>query len=290
MTESNELVPIKAGREMTVADLRDQVNMIRDAMKSVMVENTHFGKIPGCGDKQALLQPGAHKLGLMFNLAPEYRIDVNHLADDHREYEVVCLLTRRSDGLFIGQGVGVCSTRESKYRFRWDNTGEIVPKEYWKERNKELIGGNEFVPRKVDGNWLIFQRIDHDNPADYYNTVKKIAKKRAYNDAILTATAASDIFVPDDDLPDNFIHPDEPAAEKKTVQQPQAKQKPAGNGKVASEKQRKMISAVLGNAGIGKAMFENKFGPLDELPIGTVDEALHWIKDYEPDNTPAWED
>lgn len=40
-------------------------------------------------------------------------------------------------------------------------------------------------------------RVEHDNPADYYNTCLKMAKKRALVDAILTATAASDIFTQD---------------------------------------------------------------------------------------------
>jgi hypothetical protein len=39
--------------------------------------------------------------------------------------------------------------------------------------------------------------VEHDNPADYYNTVLKIGKKRAQVDGILTVTAASDIFTQD---------------------------------------------------------------------------------------------
>ena len=41
------------------------------------------------------------------------------------------------------------------------------------------------------------QRVEYDNPADYYNTALKMAKKRAHVDAILTATAASDCFTQD---------------------------------------------------------------------------------------------
>jgi hypothetical protein len=46
-------------------------------------------------------------------------------------------------------------------------------------------------------------KVEHDNPADYYNTVLKMAKKRAHVDAVLTATAASDIFTQDvEDMPE----------------------------------------------------------------------------------------
>ena len=39
--------------------------------------------------------------------------------------------------------------------------------------------------------------METDNPADHYNTVFKMAKKRALVDAVLTTTAASDIFTQD---------------------------------------------------------------------------------------------
>ena len=65
-------------------------------------------------------------------------------------------------------------------------------------------------------------RIEHDNPADYYNTVLKMAKKRAHVDAVLTATAASDIFTQDiEDMPeviDVTPKPAKPANPKKPKQ------------------------------------------------------------------------
>jgi len=277
----NELAIIQPGQEMTVDGLKQQVRVIQEAMKSVMVKDTHYGTIPGCGDKPALLQPGAHKLGLLFNLAPEYRIETDNLPGGHREYEVVCVLTRRSDGLFVGQGVGVCSTLESKYRYRWENTGVEVPRNYWETRDQDLIGGPTFVPRKNNGKWMIFQRVEHDNPADYYNTVKKIAKKRAYNDAILTATGASDIFVPDDDTAPEYMSPDEKAVDDNgsngSVDKPRRRSKRDG---LATEAQRKMIYAKLKNAGIDISEFEEQFGALDELPFSEVNGALKWIENH----------
>ena len=56
--------------------------------------------------------------------------------------------------------------------------------------------------QKVDGvwRWVKYKSGDkQENPdiADVYNTVLKMAKKRAHIDAILTATGASDIFTQD---------------------------------------------------------------------------------------------
>ena len=82
-----------------------------------------------------------------------------------------------------------------------------MPRAYWDVRQEdpakaqELIGGKGFSVKKVDGQgWMIArggEKVEHDNPADHYNTVLKMAKKRALVDAVLTSTAASDIFTQD---------------------------------------------------------------------------------------------
>ena len=64
-----------------------------------------------------------------------------------------------------------------------------------------MIGGKGFTVKKVDGQgWMVAkggEKVETDNPADHYNTVLKMAKKRALVDAVLTTTAASDIFTQD---------------------------------------------------------------------------------------------
>lgn len=191
---------------MSPDTLLKQIMLIQDVMKSVMQENVHYGKIPGCGDKPTLLKPGAEKLCLTFRLAPEFEITATNMANGHREYEIVCNLKSIVSGDFIASGVGCCSTMESKYRYRTENTGKPVPKEYWDTRDSSLLGGHVYSAKKVGKEWKIFHKVDHDNPADYYNTVKKMAKKRALVDAILSATAASDIFTQDvEELAENGV-------------------------------------------------------------------------------------
>jgi hypothetical protein len=99
---------------------------------------------------------------------------------------------------------------ETKWRYRNaepEITDKPVPKEYWELKKKDvakaldMIGGKGFSTKKVDGNWMIAKmtggKVEYDNPADYYNTCWKMAKKRALVDAVLTVTAASDIFTQD---------------------------------------------------------------------------------------------
>ena len=194
---------------LTVEQVLGQVALIQRIMTAAMKEGEHYGRIPGCGDRPTLLKPGAEKLCLLFRLAPAYEVDERQLERGHREYRVQVTLTSIATQATIGQGVGSCSTMENKYRFRAgaaEVTDRAVPRVYWEVRQEdpakaqELIGGKGFSTRKVDGMWMIArggEKIETDNPADGYNTVLKMAKKRALVDAILTATAASDIFTQD---------------------------------------------------------------------------------------------
>lgn len=210
-----------------------QVAIIQDVMHGVMKLDEHYGTIPGT-NKPSLYKAGAEKLSLTFRLRPEYQISKTDLSGGHREYEIVCTLYHIPTGQSVGQGVGAATTMEGKYRFRpgpVELTGKPVPKEYWTERDIKLLGGKGFVPKKNDsGQWEIARKgesVEHDNPADYYNTVLKMAKKRAHVDAILTATAASDIFTQDvEDMPEVIPGANgegKPEAKKPPIKEPQKK-------------------------------------------------------------------
>lgn len=220
-----------------------QVNLVQDIMKKVMKSGEHYGIIPGC-EKPSLYKPGAEKLGFTFRLAPEYDVTTIDWPNGHREYQVKCRLRHIPTGMIVGEGVASCTTLEGKYRYRGGEkipTDQPVPKEYWNLKNagkmaeaKQLIGGDGWGVGKDDDRWVICEvgeKAEHDNPADYYNTCEKMAKKRAHVDAILTATAASDIFTQDiEDMPEVIPGAKEAAAkqdkkqsEKPPVKPPQAK-------------------------------------------------------------------
>jgi hypothetical protein len=203
--------------------LRRQVTDIQHLMSDLMQDGEHYGVIPGTGDKPSLLKPGAEKLCFAFRLEPRYEVTRREIERDdvpagHREYEVLCTLYHIESGKRFGQGVGLCSTMESKYRYRKDDraTGVSVPQTYWDNRQTSILRSaldqaDVDVPddasigtTKENGSWQISIRTKSENPdiADVYNTVLKMAKKRAHVDAVLTATAASDIFTQDvEDMP-----------------------------------------------------------------------------------------
>lgn len=211
---SNEVMIRETPGELSVDDVKNQVAKVHDLMKSLMHEGEHYGKIPGT-DKPTLLKAGAEKLNFTFRLTPEFAITRADLPAGHREYEIVCTLRHMASGAVVAQGVGSCSTMESKYRYRKEyaeSEAGPIPAGYWdlpkegKAREKLLsdtYGAGRYRAKKVDGSWRVLKiegdggRIENPDIADVYNTVLKMAKKRALVDATITACAASDIFTQD---------------------------------------------------------------------------------------------
>lgn len=175
---------VKQEQSLTIRQVTDRVNLVHEVLKKVMKKGTHFGKVPGCGDKLVLLKPGADVLAMTFRLVPQFKVERSDLADGHREFDVTCSMFT-PDGELLGQGVGSASTMEKKYRYRRDAKG---------------------------------QKIENEDIADVYNTVLKIAKKRAHIDATLTVTGAADLFTQD------LIEEDDAAEKKPPVSMPVEKQ------------------------------------------------------------------
>lgn len=220
----------RASEPLGVEEILSQVNLIQSVMHRVMKDGEHYGTIPGCGDKKTLLQPGAQKLTMTFRLGPEYTIQEVDLVRGHKEYRVICTLKSIQSGTFVGQGVGCCSSMESKYR--WRGGARKCPK----------CGKETIIKGKAEygGGWLCFgkkggcgakwgdgateiesqniEKVENDNPADTFNTVLKMAKKRAFVDATITATAASDIFT--QDIGDDEAEEPAPEPEAKPAKQP----------------------------------------------------------------------
>lgn len=172
--ESTQLAVVASPEQQGALEVRAQVNQIQYLMQSVLREGEHYGVVPGTGKnaKPTLFQSGAEKIAYMFKLVPRYEVSRTDYQGGHREYEVTCTLSARESGEVMGYGVGLCSTLESKYRYR-----------------SKWVNGAK-------------QRYDNPDIADVYNTVLKMAKKRAFVDAVKSTTAASDIFTQDvEDMP-----------------------------------------------------------------------------------------
>jgi hypothetical protein len=92
-------------------------------------------------------------------------------------------------GIFCGEGVGTASSAETKYQWRravCDDEYNATP-----EDRRRIA----YKPGKNNSFYTIAQV--RTEPEDVDNTILKMAKKRALIDAVLTVTAASDIFTQD---------------------------------------------------------------------------------------------
>jgi hypothetical protein len=157
---------------------------------------------------------------MTFGFAPTFKVERTDLPNGHREYHVTCTLTHIATGAVVSEGVGCASTMESKHR--WRGGGRLCPE----------CGKATIIKGKADygGGWLCFQkkggcgskwkegddaiegqstdRVENPDPADQYNTVLKMAKKRAQVDCTLTACGASDLLSQDlEDLPPGSPQP-----------------------------------------------------------------------------------
>lgn len=208
---TNELTVITDNTPMVLSSgqVSEQVQLVQQVMKAVMIDGEHYGTIPGCGAKKVLLKAGAEKLALTFKFSPTFKVEIQNFDNGHREYRIITTITHIITGHVLGEGVGSCSTLESKYRYR---NGTYKCPICGKEtiiKGKAEYGGGFICFAKKGGCGAKFKdneeaiisqpigKVENIDIADSYNTVLKMAKKRSLVDAILTATAASDIFTQD---------------------------------------------------------------------------------------------
>lgn len=229
---------------MSIDELHRHLESIREIMRKEMKEGVDYGKIPGTGDKPGLFQPGAQKLLMTFNLTDCVKKEVlREYPNFHREYEFT--ITVRAVNGKEWDGVGTCSTLESKYRYRKA------------ERRCPECGKNAIIQGKAEygGGWVCFKKkngcgakfaendqritsqsggtVENENPADQWNTVRKMAFKRGLVAAAINATNTSELWTQDiEDLDANAksrpeTHPPAPTPQPERKPAPRAKETPA---------------------------------------------------------------
>lgn len=196
------------------AQRRQQFN---EWVNSQLKPGIDYGVIPGT-DKPSLWQPGAQKIAQFYGCAPKLTVtyrDCNP-ATGYLYVEVTCQLVSLETGQVVGEGIGACSTYESKHRYRkewWNGKGEPTGGEWERTRNARY-----------------FRRIENQDMADQWNTVVKIAGKRGMVAAAANISAASERFTQDlEDLVQDDPEPVRPAAPGNGHTQQAAEPAPSGH-------------------------------------------------------------
>jgi hypothetical protein len=199
--------------QVPASDLVARLGVIKEAMDTAMKADVDYGAIPGTGGKPTLLKPGAEKLSVLFQLDIQIADEKEWEEDHHLTVTATAIVFHAPTGARLGSGEGICSTRERKYAYR---KGErICPhckepavikgkKEFgggWLCWNKPERGKNGCGAKWPDGSPEIEGQVVGDIPnpdlPDLWNTVLKMARKRARVDAVLAVTGASALFTQD---------------------------------------------------------------------------------------------
>lgn len=295
-------------RAITALEIRGQVNLIQEVLTGVMKPGVHYGFPPGTEPKTeeekktkkpSLYKPGAELLCTVFRFDPQYEA-VRTRHGNHLEVVSTCTLYYIPNGRRIGSGMGSATTEESKHAYRW--ASRVCPQ----CNAAAIIKGRE----EYGGGWLCFGRkggcgakfTDGDsaiegqeagrvaNPdlADQHNTVLKIGNKRALVAAVLTATAASDMF--HQDLED--IGPEAEFHDGATGAQTAEQKAPVKGAGKKNERQSSKADTEMLTDGAKKtlrdALARGKraepdlvaagFPKIDQMPFGRFNEAMEWVK------------
>lgn len=203
-TELNAALPAIVDRYMAV----------RAFAQSVLQPGTDYGKIPGCGDKDTLLLPGAQKIRDFFGLHIELHLEEkvqDWTGKDHNGEPFFFYLTRACvyrNGQLTATAYGSCNSWEKKYRWReakrqCPNCGSEAlrksknPGEGWYCWAK--IGGCGAKFGETDER-ISSQKVGLERNPDIYdlpNTLIKMSNKRAFVSGVLYATGLSEFFTAD---------------------------------------------------------------------------------------------
>ena len=194
--------------EATAAELTKRLELIQEVKRVAMTEGVDYGLVPGT-DKPGLFKPGAEKLAILFKLDVQPRNEPIWGPGAHLTVISRATVYHAPTGARLGYGEGICSSREHSRAYRKRErvcpaceTAAVI-------KGKEEFGGGWLCWRKRDGCGAKFpdgdERIEAqevgeiENPdlPDTWNAVTKMAKKRAYADAVLSVTGASAIFTQD---------------------------------------------------------------------------------------------
>lgn len=241
LRESGDLQQWTPRFVMSVDDAVDLVKQKREFFERAMVEDVHYGRIPGmpAESKPALLKAGAEFLAASMSLHPVLGDAEPPVRDftghDHNgepfwSFHKTCRIYRQTgpgelDRMLVAEADGSCNSFEVKYRYRQRKLScptcgaEAIlrskPPKDDPDRDPETLGF--FCWKKQGGCGENFHhdderirsqklgRIPNPDIFDLENTGLKMSGKRALVAATLIATGCSDIFTQDleDRLPDD---------------------------------------------------------------------------------------
>lgn len=180
----------------SIANTMAKIQQMQGVVQKTLKKGHDFGEVPGTS-KPTLLKPGGEKICMLFGLNPEYEF-LQTTEDYDKEffsYNIRCTLFR--NGQPVAQGVGSCNSKEKKYRFI---NVDKIPENY--------VGIQEEFTDKYG---RVKYKINNSDICSLVNTILKMAKKRAFIDAVLQVASLSEVFTQDIEDMGDFIQQEQDA-------------------------------------------------------------------------------
>ena len=194
--EINALSIIDTVEIDNIANTMAKIQQMQNVVQRTLKKGHDFGEVPGTS-KPTLLKPGGEKICMLFGLNPEYEF-LQTIEDYDKEffsYNIRCTLFR--NGQPVAQGVGSCNSKEKKYRYI---NVDKIPENY--------IGQSEEFTDKYG---RVKYKINNPDICSLVNTILKMAKKRAFIDAVLQVASLSEVFTQDIEDMGDFIQQEQDA-------------------------------------------------------------------------------
>lgn len=280
---------------LTPAILIERRALIKAAITEVMVEGVHFGVIPGT-NKHSLLKDGAELLLSMFHIAVEPVVEDLCTPTEVR-WKVEARGIAMGTGMYLGSGIGVCSSNEEKYRWRRAKTRKEFDKMYERDPGMVRIKYGEYNGRETEDYQV------RQSPYDAYQTILSMADKRASVALCKRVLAASECLsqrappkrenawgTRPKTEPSNKTPPVDKSVDRPKADPPKEAAKPATPAAqpaapaMISEEQVEHISRRLDSTGIPDSAFLASFeiGMVGELEASRFDAAVAWLDRNDP--------
>ena len=202
----NEISLIDSIDTDAVVSTMKKISTLQAVIQQTLKKDHDYGVIPGT-NKPTMYKPGGEKICMMFGLTPNYDFmdKTENYKDGFFAYNVRCTLYKNEKA--VSQGVGSCNSWEKKYRYINSNTPPegVAPEDAKSFADK---WGN------------VKYKIDNPDPCDLVNTILKMAKKRAFVDAVLQVASLSEVFTQDlEDMREYLQQEQQASTENMTVEE-----------------------------------------------------------------------
>lgn len=279
---SRGMVVVSKESENRILAVKEQYALLNEVKSQILQKDVDYGIVPGT-KKESLYKAGAEKFKSLFRLNTTFELE--HKEEDRKDFYFRYMFSCKvfdQNGVEIGEGYGQASSHEKKYKYKW-----LWPNEVPKNMDVTTL------PQKTTQNGTKQYAVMNDDEF-IANTVLKMAKKRAFVDAILNATGMSAMFTQDMEdmmrVDDMGTTPTAPKVEEKKAEEPKKVDRSQSYGELPKAEEtvppqepkdtptvdvsmaRKVLMGMWKSAGVTEQTDITKLVNLNKIKGATIDE------------------